>query len=268
MPVASPAFARVNLIFSRLILPGNIICKRLTTAYIYNMDINGKKILITGGALRVGEALCRGLAAAGADIVIHCNRSRDAAASLAQELDATVMQCDFSNADNAIGIFDEIGPVDVLINNASVFEASSIQSETLAHCREQFEINFFAPLVLMREFYNSCLDGGCIINFLDQEVALSTGRGGGYSLSKKTLRDATLEAAKDFAPRVRVNGIAPGPVLPPPGMEASKMAKTLREVPLARPVALDDLVDAAQFLIRNESVTGTILYVDCGQHLN
>ena len=119
----------------------------------------------------------------------------------------------------------------------------------------------------MHEFYNSCPDGACIINMLDQEVESSTGRGGGYSISKKALRDATCEAAKDFAPKVRVNGIAPGPVMPPPGMEDSTMAKTLKQVPLGRPVRLTDLMETAQFLVNNESITGAVIHVDCGQHL-
>ena len=231
------------------------------------MEIAGKTILVTGGALRVGEALCRGLAAAGAKVIIHCNNSREAAGQLAREINAEVISRDFSCADNAADIFQESGPVDVLINNASVFECESLCDEAMAHCREQFEVNFFAPMVLMREFYRQCSGNGCIINFLDQEVAKQTGRGGGYSLSKKALRDATLQAACDFAPKVRVNGIAPGPVLPPVGMEDSKMVKTLPKVPLGRPVALNDIVSAVEFLIRNESITGAVLPVDCGQSL-
>ena len=197
------------------------------------MNTEGKKILVTGGALRIGQAFCRWFATLGADVIIHCNHSIAEAKTLAGELKKhfpdqkfTVIQADFTDAEALKNFFDRTGPVDILINNASVYDARKIQDEDLAHCRGQFEVNFFSPLTLMHEFYNSSPEGSCIINMLDQEVDNPTGRGGGYSISKKALRDATCEAAKDFAPKVRVNGIAPGQVMPPHGMEGSTMVKT------------------------------------------
>ncbi len=236
------------------------------------MDIKNKNVLVTGGALRIGQALCKAFAEAGANVVIHCNKSADAARKLLGELGGSgkhrLVCCDFANPDDVSALLEQSGHVDILINNASIYQPDPLISENADRTRAHFEVNFFAPLMLMKKFHEQ-LNGnsGCIINFLDQDVAKVSGSRGSYSLSRKALRDATLSAALEMAPRVRVNAVAPGPVLPPVGMEHSMMEQTLKEVPLARPVDLRDLAQACIFLAENESITGQILYVDCGQHL-
>ena len=236
------------------------------------MDMKNKNVLITGGALRIGRALCRAFAEAGANVIIHCNKSADAASDLMNELGGggkhRIVCCDLARPDDVSALISQAGHIDVLINNASIFHPEPLTSENADRIRAHFEVNFFAPLMLMKKFHEQ-LNGasGCIINFLDQDVAKVSGRSGSYSLSRKALRDATLSAALQMAPRVRVNAVAPGPVLPPVGMEDSRMEQTLKNVPLARPVDLRDLTQACIFLAENESITGQILYVDCGQHL-
>lgn len=236
------------------------------------MDIKNKNVLVTGGALRIGQALCKAFAAAGANVIIHCNQSADAARKLLNELGGggkhRVVCCDFARRDDVAALIGLAGRLDILINNASIYQPEPLISENPDQVRAHFEINFFAPLMLMKKFYEQLNGGsGCIINFLDQDVAKASAVRGSYSLSRKALRDATLSAALEMAPQVRVNAIAPGPVLPPVGMESSSMQQTLKEVPLARPVDLRDLTQACIFLAENESITGQILYVDCGQHL-
>ena len=133
--------------------------------------------------------------------------------------------------------------------------------------REQLEVNFWAPLELMRSFAKQDIRDGVIINFVDQEV-LKTPRNGIYSLSRRMLADATLELAAELGPlNIRVNAVAPGPVIPPPEFAANGMKKTLPTLPLRRKVELDDLTNAVLFLAENKSITGAILPVDCGQHL-
>ena len=236
------------------------------------MDIKNKNVLITGGALRIGKALCIAFAEAGANVTIHCNKSETAAEKLLSELGGggkhRIVRCDLACPEAVAALFDSAGPIDILVNNASMFQPEPLPVESAEQFRRHFEVNFFAPVTLMKKFHGQ-LNGkpGCIINFLDQDVAKVSSRSGSYSLSRKALRDATLSAALQMAPQVRVNAIAPGPVMPPPGMEGSKMEQILKEVPLLRPVDLRDLTLACIFLAANESITGEILFVDCGQHL-
>ena len=233
------------------------------------MDIKGKRVLVTGGAVRIGRAISLAFAKAGADVIVHCFNSKDKADELLKELGsrgAGKIVCDLSKPSIAAFIFDEVSPVDILVNNASTFKLNSLADETTEDLTRQIAVNFQTPLELMKEFRRRSKKG-CIINILDQRIVKPDLSGGSYSLSKKALADATFSAATQWGPDIRVNGIAPGPVFPPVGMENSKMEKTLKTLPLKRPVSIDDLTEAAIFLAKNESITGQILFVDCGQHL-
>ena len=237
------------------------------------MRIDGKTVLVTGGARRVGANIVRAFAAEEADIILHVRHSREEAAELAASLPrperCRILMADFAIPGAAAKLFAECGQVDILVNNASMFETDELVSGNEAHDREQFEVNFWSPLALMRAFAAQELpEGGAIVNLLDQEVTHRSAHGGAYALSRRALADATLELARELGPRnLRVNAVAPGPVLPPPWLSDGKMAKTIPTLPLRRKVELDDLTAAVLFLCRNDSITGQILCVDCGQSL-
>lgn len=237
------------------------------------MRIDGKTVLVTGGARRVGANIVRAFAAEEADIILHVRHSREEAAELAASLPrperCRILMADFAIPGAAAKLFAECGQVDILVNNASMFETDELVSGNEAHDREQFEVNFWSPLALMRAFAAQELpEGGAIVNLLDQEVTHRSAHGGAYALSRRALADATLELARELGPRnLRVNAVAPGPVLPPPWLPDGKMAKTIPTLPLRRKVELDDLTAAVLFLCRNDSITGQILCVDCGQSL-
>ncbi|WP_294504066.1 SDR family oxidoreductase [uncultured Victivallis sp.] len=237
------------------------------------MRIDGKTVLVTGGARRVGANIVRAFAAEEADVILHVRHSREEAAELAASLPrperCRILMADFAVPGAAAKLFAECGQVDILVNNASMFETDELVSGNEAHDREQFEVNFWSPLALMRAFAAQELpEGGAIVNLLDQEVTHRSAHGGAYALSRRALADATLELARELGPRnLRVNAVAPGPVLPPPWLPDGKMAKTIPTLPLRRKVELDDLTSAVLFLCRNDSITGQILCVDCGQSL-
>ena len=237
------------------------------------MRIDGKTVLVTGGARRVGANIVRAFAAEEADIILHVRHSREEAAELAASLPrperCRILMADFAVPGAAAKLFAECGQVDILVNNASMFETDELVSGNEAHDREQFEVNFWSPLALMRAFAAQELpEGGAIVNLLDQEVTHRSAHGGAYALSRRALADATLELARELGPRnLRVNAVAPGPVLPPAWIPDGKMTKTIPTLPLRRKVELDDLASAVLFLCRNDSVTGQILCVDCGQSL-
>ena len=237
------------------------------------MRIDGKTVLVTGGARRVGANIVRAFAAEEADVILHVRHSREEAAELAASLPrperCRILMADFAIPGAAAKLFAECGQVDILVNNASMFETDELASGNEAHDREQFEVNFWSPLALMRAFAAQELpEGGAIVNLLDQEVTHRPAHGGAYALSRRALADATLELARELGPRnLRVNAVAPGPVLPPPWIPDGKMARTIPTLPLRRKVELDDLTAAVLFLCRNDSITGQILCVDCGQSL-
>ena len=237
------------------------------------MEIKGKNVLITGGAVRIGAVLCEAFAEAGANVLVHYNRSEQAAIKLQEKIvakykvDCRTIQLDLSKIEEIRKVFNNECPVDILINNASVFIRQLLANESSSDEERQFTINFRAPAELMKVFQTQCSGPGCIVNLLDQRISGVDAESGSYALSKKCLADLTMAAAKQWAPEIRVNGIAPGPVLPPVGLNGEGMTVELENVPLRHPVNLADLAQSCLFLVENESITGHILYVDCGQHL-
>lgn len=238
------------------------------------MKIAGKTVLITGGARRIGRALAEAFAEAGASVIIHCRHSRTEAETLCRSLPGpgrhAVVQADFALPGAAEQLFTQIpGRLDLLINCAAAFVNRPIAEEDDAEAERQFRVNFLAPLELMRRFVRQTdFEGGAIVNFLDQQIVRHPTDTGSYLLAKQALADATLTAARQFAPTCRVNAIAPGPVLPPVGTAGPGFQKVLTGVPLGRPVAMDDLSAACLFLVTNDSITGQVLFVDGGQHLS
>ena len=219
------------------------------------MNINDKRVLVTGGALRIGRAVCTAFAEAGAQVIIHCNKSLEQARELINTLPGSghqVVQCDLSSPE---GLLAQCGQIDILINNASVYR--------IADDSQYMKINYAAPFSLMKQFAAQGLDEGCIINFLD---ANENGTDA-YSQSKQCLYDLTMEAALKYAPKIRVNAIAPGPVLPPVGLKGPGMQQVLKNVPMGKQIPLQDITNACKFLVENDSLTGQIIYVDGGQHL-
>ena len=235
----------------------------------------GKRALVTGGAKRIGRAICRSLARRGMEIVVHYRKSEREAAALVEELGGSREGHRTWRADLAVdsercelirGLAAAGQSPEVLVNNASVYRRGSLKDLTDRQLQEDYTINFFAPLLLMKEFASHCRQG-CIINLLDQRVALVESKAGAYGLAKKSLRDATEAAALEWAPDIRVNGVAPGFVLPPPGVDAAKMTPLLTNVPMNRQTSAEEIADCCGFLAASETITGTILYADGGMHL-
>ena len=226
------------------------------------MQFQDKHVLVTGGAVRVGAALVRAFAAAGARVTIHCRNNVAAAEKLAAEVGGVVARADFSSgAAGAAELWEKLAaPADILVNNASCYRLPEAERDLYDR------VNYDAPAELMRRFAAQQLAEGAVVNFLDQAVLnAAPAEEPRYLDSRRKLARATVEFARAFAAKnLRFNAVAPGPVLPPVGLENSKMEKTLKSIPLRRPVALDDLVASVLFLAANDSITGAILPVDCG----
>lgn len=232
-------------------------------------------VLITGGAVRIGRAISLAFARRGARVVVHCHRSIAAAEALLGELPAAAAPHEMVVGDLCDGTFRGrllpslvergIG-LTCLVNNASVYRRMPLKGATEEHLRADFEINFFAPFLLMRDFAEQC-ERGCIVNLLDQRVESVDSGAGGYGLAKKALRDATAAAALEWAPAIRVNAVAPGYCLPPPGVAKEKMLPLLPRIPLRRASEPEEIAAACIYLVESPTVCGQTLFVDGGMHL-
>ena len=228
----------------------------------------GKTVLVTGGALRAGEAVSRAFADAGADLVIHCLRSRAAAEALRAELGPAhrIAVCDLCDRAAAENMIREYAP-DILINNAACYSRKTLTEEDEASAQAQYRVNFLTPAAMIRALAEVRGEHeSAVVNILDCAIRQTPADSFSYALSKKMLAAATRAAARQCAPWVRVNAVAPGNMIPPPG-SSSRMEKTSARLPLRRPPAVSDFTSAILFLAWNRSVTGVILPVDCGQSL-
>jgi NAD(P)-dependent dehydrogenase (short-subunit alcohol dehydrogenase family) len=234
--------------------------------------------LVTGGAKRIGAAIVRGLAAHGWAVAIHCNRSAADADALAAEIgraggQAAVVTADLGDAD-ALGTIlpaaaQALGPMDLLVNNASVFLEDRVGGLDFGLWQSQFDVNLRAPVFLAEAFARQLPDGreGNVVNMIDQRVLKLTPDMTSYTLTKTALFAATRTLAQALAPRVRVNAIGPGPTLPNWRDGEDGLAREAAATPLRRPVDPDDFGRAIRFFVETPSITGQMLALDSGQHL-
>lgn len=238
------------------------------------MNLNGKKVLITGSAVRIGRAIALSFAKNGACVLVHCNESKDKAINLLRELDKFSTGNEYISADLSDShdisqiIFPKLAEVDILINNASVFQKNKLSEETLSEAKKQFEINFWAPYTLMKEFRKQrASKESLIINILDYRIERPSLSDSSYLIAKGALQKLTELAALQWAPEIRVNAVAPGFVIPPKGMENSTMEKSLKKVPMGKPTPVSSIASACLFLSENDSITGETIFLDGGASL-
>lgn len=234
-----------------------------------------KTALVTGGAVRIGKAIVECLVGAGYGVVIHADRSLRAANTQAEAIRrrggrawVVCAALDSETACHAVieSAYRLAGRLDVLVNNAAVFHKDTLATVTENSLLAEMRINCFAPVLLTR-YFAARSRNGCVINLLDRRIASHDGTCIPYLLSKTALAEFTRTAALALAPHIRVNGVAPGAVLPPPGKGTSHLHDSAGPVPLRRQVTPRDVAEAVLALVKAESVTGQIMFVDGGQHL-
>jgi NAD(P)-dependent dehydrogenase (short-subunit alcohol dehydrogenase family) len=234
--------------------------------------------LVTGGARRIGRALVVCAAEAGYDVAIHVRAVDDEAEAAAAEVRArgrraAILACDLRKEATTVALVGEaeaeLGPVTLLVNSASVFDEDAFTDMNRASWDAHMETNLRSPLVLAQVFARRLPAGreGLIVNLLDQRVLKPTPEFFSYSLSKAALWDATKMLAQALAPRIRVNGIGPGPTLPSVHQTAAEFEAEVRSTLMGRPVSPAEIAAALRYLIDAPSVTGQLIAVDAGQHL-
>ncbi len=241
-------------------------------------DAYPRAALVTGAGRRLGRAIALDLARAGWAVAIHCHQSLDDAEAAAREIEAAggraaVLAADLADEAEAAGLVPRavaaLGPLGCLVNNASVFEMDTVESADRASWDRHLEPNLRAPLVLARAFAQALPadKGGAIVNMLDQRVWNLTPYFLSYTLSKSALWTLTRTLALALAPRIRVNGIGPGPALPSPRQSAAQFARQCALVPLGRGPSVEEICATVRFILSTASMTGQMIALDGGQHL-
>jgi pteridine reductase len=239
------------------------------------MEIRGRTALVTGGAVRLGRALCLALSRQGCAVVVHYRHSREEAAALIGEIEeaggrAWAVRADLASEAACTGLIREAaaraGRLDILVNNASVFRRERLADTTEAGLLRMFWPTLFAPVLLTRAFAEQAREGH-VINLLDRRITAHDPDCLPYHLAKKALAEFTAAAALDLAPAIAVNGVAPGAMLPPPGEGEAYLRAHRGRVPMEDGGSPAAAADAVLFLLRSTAMTGQILYVDGGKHL-
>lgn len=244
-------------------------------------SIRGKTALVTGAARRLGRATALALAGAGAGICIHYRSSEAAAEELARqvralEVKAWTVRADLSVPGGGEALFsrslEAAGPLDILINNASIFPRQAFREITEEALETNIRVNASAPLLLAKKFAEQVENRGAggqgvVINVLDTHITAYHQAYAAYHISKRMLFSVTRMLALEYAPRVRVNAVAPGLILPPEGEDENYLKNHSSDNPLRTHGDEADVTSAVLFLIRSGFITGQVLYVDGGYHM-
>jgi NAD(P)-dependent dehydrogenase (short-subunit alcohol dehydrogenase family) len=234
--------------------------------------------LVTGGGRRIGGALAIALAEDGFSVAVHYHQSRAAAETVVATIrsrggTAMALAADLRDEDAVRGLVAAtgraFGPIGCLVNNASVFENDSVETATRESWDEHLAVNLRAPFVLIQEMAARLPSeaAGVVINLLDERVWSLTPHFVSYTLSKAGLWTLTQTMALALAPRIRVNGIGPGPTLPSPRQSREQFLHQFAEMPLGRGTSPQEIAAAMRFIISAPAMTGQMIALDGGQHL-
>lgn len=237
-----------------------------------------KAALVTGAGKRIGRAIARGLAQDGWAVAVHHGDSKTEAEALVAEIaagggKAVALQADLRFEDQVAPLvgraIGELGPLGCLVNNASIFENDTALDVTREGWDRHLAINLRAPFVLSQEFARRLPDDkqGCIVNILDERVWSVTPHFFSYTLSKSALWTMTQTLALSLAPRIRVNGVGPGPTLPSPRQTDAQFQRQAGLMPLGRGTTPEEIADAVKFILAAPAMTGQMIALDGGQHL-
>ncbi len=240
--------------------------------------MEAQKIIITGGATRMGAAIARKLSGPNIEILIHYNKSKLKAEKLKKELSnkgtkVYLVKGDLSKETDIKKIIkfakSKLKFFDCLVNNASLFENDKLENFSLDSWSKHLRTNLRAPALLTKEFAKNVKGkNNNIINIIDQRVFKLTPYFFSYTLSKTGLYTLTKTSAMSLAPNIRVNAIAPGPTIKNQRQSEKHFKKQYLATPLKRQVDVEQICNAVDFFIKNISITGQVLAIDSGQNLN
>jgi NAD(P)-dependent dehydrogenase (short-subunit alcohol dehydrogenase family) len=225
--------------------------------------------LITGASKRIGRALTEHLA--------DYNSSSKGANALVEELEKKypdqqfiAVQANLADPDEVAALIPKLAAgkinVDLLINNASVFNRGYLKDTSVELFDSQLDVNLKAPFFLIRDFANYFKTGN-IINFVDTRITANASNFAAYSISKKALWELTKMAALEFAPDIRVNAIAPGVTLPPEDEDEDYLENLAQGIPMKKPGGVEPILKSLDYILENDHLTGQLLFADGGENL-
>jgi pteridine reductase len=232
--------------------------------------------LVTGGARRLGRSFALALARNGFAILLHYYRSLDGAARAEEEIKTLgvpvfSVQADLTDSNQIQKIFSVLDQTNlrlrVLVNSAACLRRIDLRKASGADWDMTLDLNLTAPFLLSQKASERMVEGGLIVNVTDAGVGKAWTRFPAYQVSKTGLEMLTRLQARSFAPRIRVNAIAPGLVFPSSEISAEEWEKLVNHLPLQRPVPPEDITSALEFILKNESITGQTIFVDGGYSL-
>jgi pteridine reductase len=227
--------------------------------------------IITGGAIRIGQAIACHLASKGYNIALHYNSSEPL--ETLEKIRATKVKCkaykcdlnDLQLVEKLIGeVTNDFSDIELLINSASIFVQENIEKTSFETLRDTMNINLMAPYLLMKE-YKKQVNKGSIINILDERIMKNISTFGAYSVSKSALAHLTHLAAVEWGQEVRVNAIAPGLILPPKGETDEYLIRNAKNIPVKNHGNVEDILKALDYLLISPFVNGETLFVDGGE---
>ena len=240
--------------------------------------MQNKNLLITGAATRIGKAIALRFAERGWNIAIHYFRSAEKAKKLKKiiknkKIKIILVKADLKNMKQVEKIISslkkKLGTINCLINNAALFENDDILDFTNKGWNDHLNINLLAPAILIKQFVKqtSKKNRYDIINIIDQRVFKLTPMFMSYTLSKSALYTLTKTMAMRLGPKIKVNGIAPGPTIKSKRQSTKHFNKQAKSTLLKKSVDPEDICDTVEFLVNNNSITGQVIAVDSGQNL-
>ena len=240
--------------------------------------MEARKIIITGGATRIGAAIAKKLSGKNVEIVIHFNKSRTKAIALKKELEKNgtkihLVKGNLNKKEDLRKLIKSskkyLKYFDCLINNASMFENDKLDNFSSESWNKHLNINLKAPALLTREFAKNVKGkNNNVVNIIDQRVFKLTPFFFSYTLSKTGLYTLTKTSAMSLAPKIRVNGIAPGPTIKNKRQSKIHFKKQFLATPLKQQVNVNEIANAVDFFIKTSSITGQVISIDSGQSLN
>jgi len=246
--------------------------------YDERMDLRGKTALVTGAAKRVGREITLGLAGKGVHVLLHYGTSRADAEKTAEDVKSLGVSCELFQANlektsqilsMIQNIFKKFPSVDILVNSASIFYKTPLEKADESDWEKLLSTNLKAPFTLSRTIGNRMAAGTCgkIINIADWSGFRPYKDYAPYCASKAGLITLTKSLARELAPKVQANAVAPGPVLLPADFPENEKEELLKKIPLGRLGTPRDVANAVLFLVENDFINGTVLVVDGGRSL-
>jgi pteridine reductase len=228
--------------------------------------------LVTGAAHRLGKVFALTLARHGFDILLHYHQSLEAARQTQAEVESVGRRAILSRADltdpvQILSLLSEIDSLSVLVNSAALMASGSVDSLTIENWDTALDLNLRAPFLLAQECARKMTAGGLIVNITDVGAQKAWSRYPSYTVSKAALESLTKILARAFAPKIRVNAIAPGLVLQSDIVPDEEWQRLINRIPLKRPARTEEIASALEFLLKNEYITGQTIVVDGGYSL-